>query len=54
MGVAVSVLTELGVAMPGPLDFDLKALTHKPQHGFRAGAQGGDEYVHMVKRLAVT
>ena len=54
MGVAVSVLTELGVARPVPLVFDRPALTHKPQQRFRAGAQGGDEQVHVVKRLAVT
>ena len=54
MGVAVSDLTKLVDAMPVPLVFDFPALTPKPQQRFRAGAQGGDEQVHVVKRLAVT
>jgi hypothetical protein len=41
-------------AWPVPLVFDRPALAHKPQQRFRAGAQGGDEKVHVVKRLAVT
>jgi len=36
------------------LVFDRPALPHKPQQRFRAGAQGGDEQVDVVKRLAVT
>jgi hypothetical protein len=50
----MGVLTELGVAGPVPLVFDCPALAHKPQQRFRAGAQGGDEQVDVVKRLAVT
>jgi len=53
LGVAVSVLTELGVAGPVPLVFDCPALPHQSQHCFWAGAQGGDEQVDVVKRLAV-
>jgi len=54
LGVVVSVLTELGVAWPVPLVFDRPALAHKPQQCFWAGAQGGDEKVDVVKRLALT
>ena len=54
LGVAVSVLTQLGVAGPVPLVFDCPALAHKSQQRFRAGAQGGDKEVNVVKRLAVT
>ena len=48
------VFAELRVAWPVPLVFDRPALAHKPQQRFRAGAQGGDEKVDVVKRLAVT
>jgi hypothetical protein len=54
MGVAVSILTKLGVARPVPLVFDRPALPHQTEQCFWAGAQGGDEQVHVVKRLAVT
>jgi len=54
MGVAVSDLTELGVARPVPLVFDRPALMHNPQQRIRAGAHAGDEQVHVVKSLAVT
>ena len=54
LAVEVGVLAELGVAGPMPLVFDRPALPHKPQQRFRAGAQGGDEQVDVVKRLAVT
>ena len=54
MGVAVSILTKLGVARPVPLVFDRPALPHQTEQCFWAGAQGGDEHVHVVKRLAVT
>ena len=54
LGVAVSVLTELSVAGQVPLVFDCPALPHQSQHCFWAGAQGGDEQVDVVKRLAVT
>jgi hypothetical protein len=54
LGLAVSVLTELGVAGPLLLVFDCPALPHQPQHRFWAAAQGGDEQVDVVIRLAVT
>ena len=54
MGVAVIVLTELGVARPMPLVLNRPALPHKTQQGLWADAQCGDEQVNMVKRLAVT
>ncbi len=50
----MGVLTELRVAGSVPLVFDRPALAHKPQQRFRAGAQGCDEQVDVVKRLAVT
>ena len=50
----MGVLPELGVAGPVPLVFDRPALPHQPEQCFWAGAQGGDEQVHVVKRLAVT
>ena len=50
----MGVLTELGVARPVPLVFDCPALAHKSQQRFRAGAQGGDKDVNVVKRLSVT
>jgi hypothetical protein len=43
-----------GCAGQEPLVFDGLTLAHKPQQRFRAGAQGGDEKVNVVKRLAVT
>jgi hypothetical protein len=49
----MSVLTELGVARSVPLDFDRPALPHQPEQRFWARAQGGDEQVHVVKRLTV-
>jgi hypothetical protein len=36
-----------------PLVFDRPALPHQPEQCFWAGAQGGDEQVDVVKRLAV-
>ena len=54
MGVAVSVLTELGVPRPVPLVFDHLALQHQPEQRFWARPQGGDEQVNVVKRLADT
>ena len=50
----MGVLTELGVARPVPLVFDCPALAHKSHQRFRAGAQGGDKEVNVVKRLSVT
>ena len=54
LAVAMVVLAELGVARPMQLVFDLPALAHKTQQCFWSGAQGGDEKVDVVKRLAVT
>lgn len=48
------LLTELRVARPVPLVFNCPAQAHKSQQRFRAGAQGGDKEVNVVKRLAVT
>ena len=50
----MGVLAELGVARPVPLVFNCPALPHQPEQCFWAGAQGGDEQVDVVKRLAVT
>ena len=54
LALVVSVLTELGVAGPVPLVFHGPALAHEPEQCFGAGAQGGDEQVDVLKRLAVT
>ena len=51
MGVAVIVLTELGVARPMPLVLNRPALPHKTQQGLWADAQCGDEQVNMVNGL---
>jgi len=48
------VFAELRVAWPVPLVFDRPALAHHAQQCFWTGAQGGDEKVDVVKRLAVT
>ena len=53
LGVAVGVLTELGISRPVPLVFNRPALPHQPEQGFGAGAQGGEEVVNLLKRLAV-
>jgi len=56
---AVAVFVEMGVFpqqdVPDPVPgiFDTPALPHQAQQGFWAGAQGGQEVVAMIERLAV-
>ncbi|MBD2551542.1 hypothetical protein H6G65_18585 [Microcystis elabens FACHB-917] len=54
MALAKGVLAELGVVQPLSLVFERLALLHQPEQRFCAGAQGGDEQMDVVKRLAVT
>jgi hypothetical protein len=52
LAVAVSVITELGVARPVPLFFNCPALKHQAQQCFGAGAQGDEKTVNLAEGLA--
>ena len=51
-GVAVGVLTELGVSGPVPLVFNAPALADQPQQGVWLGADAGEEQVSSHGALA--